>query len=166
MTRVYVRLRFATLLVICAGIPATLSGQDSAAPQQLWQSSWAQFLEALVPPEGLGENSDHEPSVKGKGFEGKQVTWEGVVDRLPELPTNTVRFQMEPRTAKVAGYGGPATVQLHVVSKPEAIEQWKQLPLGTKVRFRATLTSPLYVVVSFGSAPLLAIQGKDGEIVK
>lgn len=139
---------------------------DAARP---WQSSWSAFFKDLVSVDGLSENSD-DPSVKSKGFEGKEVIWEGTLEIIPAEPSKSLRFRMEPNSAKLFGYS-TTMVQFHVKPKPEVFERWKQIPLGTKVRIRATLGSPLYVVVSDWSPPrplseahaLLLLQGRNAE---
>jgi len=124
----------------------------------LWQTSWAKFIEALVPEIGL---NPFDPGVKAK-FGGKTVTWEGTLGAIRDAKTR-IRVDMAPNV-----YKGTKFTSLQLFCKAGNLPKWKDVPIGSRVRFRAVLDDPVTISLRFGGPseePSVLVFVKDAELL-
>jgi hypothetical protein len=128
-------------------VACSLSGQT-------WQTSWEVFAKEVAPYPARSENA-FDPEAKEK-FHGKQVTWEGTVSKSAKY-SESAAFVMEvtPQEFKivsamaVGGRGSGKVSTIQVRPKKGSVDSWKKVAPGTKVKFRAVLNEPIYMVLAF-----------------
>lgn len=113
------------------------ASRSPALGQEPWQKSWDKFLDKMTAQGSLPENSILLPNVAE--FLGKEVLWEGAIGEVTDVKSQ-VHVQM-PTSRKVKGPGGKVALADWVQPKLKAASfgEWKQIPKGTKVKFKATV---------------------------
>jgi hypothetical protein len=129
----------------------TPASQDSQAKALPWQTSWRLYvselgkrLQTVTSP--LLYVDDGFKNV----FEGKVIEFDGIMPTgLKGEPEEDIPLEMGPRTLAVPAklfspLNGPEIVQasvrtLHLRFESSALDQWKSVQAGARVRFRATL---------------------------
>ena len=143
-----------SLVTTSVVLTCSLSAQS---PKARWQTSWPAFLRVLAP-----ELSPFPPKPY-KQFAGKEVTWEGAVRDVGATPDTRIRIEMSPDST----HGYHVNVQLFATAS--MFDQWKAIPIGSRVRFRAVVDSSFPVLVfragGPSGTPVAAIKLSSGEIL-
>jgi len=153
---------------IVAGADSMICAQGSAQQLAPWQQSWSKYGAELGSQMSKGVGPDSE--LGKKIFYNKPVTWEGTLKNSFEgkqgesvfLTMEQIEFSV-PVSFFPGGEGSALSLvkigQLLVHPSKLAIDAWKKIPAGTKIRFRAnTGTSP----VTIGT---LSRDGRAGGLV-
>jgi len=146
MTSNVAALAIGAFVVLLAG-----TGSPSAQQGQLpWQTSWSVFIEALGPVPGPESMRAY------RQFEGRVVTWEGVVG-----PSTDGTFALEMTPSAALGYD----VSLQVT--PREVTRWTSLAVGSHVRFKGSVAAvfPVKVTRAGRTTTTAAVFVKDAELV-
>lgn len=141
--------------VVCSvALSPLLLAQDGPQP---WQQSWSEYGAELGKQLGAGV-SPHSELVQ-KIFDNKSVSWEGALMRpFKGEPKETLLLSMDTIECPVAcnlfpsqsGVSGVIRVKVErLTAQPaeSAVDEWKNMAVGSMIRFRAnTGTSPISLV--------------------
>ncbi len=109
-----------------------------------WQTDWSAFTDALKPfiatlPIGASGSIIHHPK-----FEGKQVTWSGMVSSNPGSNPENVAIRMSPPVDLRTSNGATGSLgSLFLIPRSTDRGSWTSLRSGEAINFRATLGSTL-----------------------
>ncbi len=110
--------------------------KDNYMTENNWQKSWNCFVELLKKEIENGATSE-ELSEK---LEGKQIRWEGVFNRLDtDEPTPNVGIALPEKIIKIPGMTFVEIGKIAPSINRESILEWTKIPLGSKIRFQATI---------------------------
>src|ERR1035437_1851857 len=142
----------------------TAAEQKSAEPNRTgqlpWQTDWRKYVEEVAK-----QMVDYDPTGPGfeKVFKGKEVTWEGEVAQANKTRKPGMHFTMnmpsvdiEVPESRFPGRFGQDKVKLTVNRlllrmTPELEKIWANVPVGTRVRFRARLDILEVLVLEVGT---------------
>jgi hypothetical protein len=141
---------------------------------QTWQTSWEQFAKEIAPYPAQSANP-FDPDVKAK-FDGKQVTWEGTVEKNAKY-SETTMFLMEVTPQEFRTLGGVAiggggsgketsiqkVTSIQVMPKKGSLDIWKTVAPGRKLKFNGVLKEPIYMVLRFSDGVRLIFKVEDAE---
>lgn len=152
MKRISARLSVVSFFAFFLSAPAFAQAQGKTLAQEAWQSSWDRFLDMMASLGALPEYSFPRMFPAAKDFVGKTVFWEGTIGDVKDVKTR-IRVQM-PTSRQLNSASGKMvladSVQLEMTGA--ALQKWKQVPKGAKVKFKATVPDLFYIFATLGGA--------------
>ena len=140
-------LRFNLILVSALALGAT-AGHAWQSPEAAWQRDYAEFVAAVQ----VCEKNDCDE--RGT-FRGREVLWKGTLAAFGITTTTPAdsgdakprrigfaRLAMNLKDSTVANDEGVAAVMRCCLVAVADTTEWSRVPIGTAIRFRATLAEP------------------------